>query len=152
MYGLRMNRRRIGSLLLAAPLLFVLPACSSTGNAIAKRGFIEAVNLHCRSTKARIEIAAKLTKMAAQTEQGKELTADAQSRVESAKDRVGELIDTIGSIAGPSGLQDDFIAGFEKLRDVPGQVAEGTLTKEEGLAQIEKTRSELREQGFVDCV
>lgn len=151
-----MTRRRITWVVAILPLLLIASGCASAGTALAqkagKAAFVEAVNLHCRSTKARIEIAGKIAKIAAETDQGKQMTADAQVRAEAAKDKAQSLIDQIGKLAGPTGLQDDLISGFKKLREIPGQMADGNLTKDEGLAQIEKTRADLRAKGFTDCV
>ena len=137
-------------------LAFVLPACtSSAADSLAKnaanRAFVEAVNLQCRSTKAKIEIAGKIAKIAAQTDKGQSVSADAETRLNAAKDKAQELIDRFSTLAGPSGLKDDLANGFKKLQDVSNDVAEGKLTKEEGLRQIEEARAQLREKGFDDC-
>ncbi len=134
---------------------FLLPACTSTGDSLAKqaanRAFIEAVNLQCRSTKAKIEIAGKIAKIASQTDKGQSVSADAETRLNTAKGKAQELIDRFSSLAGPSGLKDDLTSGFKKLQDVSNDVADGKLTKDEGLRQIEDARAQLRAKGFDDC-
>ena len=145
---------------LRAPALVVvlgllLPACTPAGDSLAKqaanRAFVEAVNLQCRSTKAKIEIAGKIARVASQTDKGTSVSADAESRLNSARDRAQELIDRFSALAGPSSLKSELSSGFKKLQQVSNDVSGGRLTKEEGLRQIEEARAQLRAKGFDDC-
>ena len=132
-----------------------LVACTSTGDSLAKqaanRAFIEAVNLQCRSTKAKVEIAGKIARIASQTDKGTSVSADAESRLNSARDRAQELVDRFSALAGPSGLKRELSSGFKKLQQVSNDVSGGRLTKEEGLRQIGEARAQLRAKGFDDC-
>ena len=147
------QRGRASALVVVFGLL--LQGCTSTVDSLAKqaanRAFIEAVNLQCRSTKAKIEIAGKIARIASQTDKGTSVSADAQSRLNSARDKAQTLIDRFAAIAGPNGLKGELSSGFKKLQDVSNDVADGRLTKEEGLRQIEAARAQLRANGFDDC-
>jgi hypothetical protein len=152
--GIRLGRRhrRATSACCAAVGLLALVGCSSTGKTLARAAFVQAVNLECRSTRARVEIAGRLATVAAQTDQGRGLTADGQAKLDAAKGRAQDLVDRFAGIGGPSGLQESLVAGFRTLKDIPGQVSDGSLTPEEGKRRIDATRADLRANGFVDCV
>jgi len=155
-YVLVMSFRRCRSAAVL-PLTFLLtlafvPGCSNTGSALARRGFIEAANLQCRSTRARVEIVGRLARATAETEEGKRLTADARAQLDAAKRKAGGLVGRFAGLAGSSGLRDELTRGFEKLQEIPGRVANGELSREEGLRQVDQARAGLREKGFVDCV
>ena len=147
------KRLRTTTGLFIAALL--LASCTPAGDSLAKkaanRAFVEAVNLQCRSTRAKIEIAGKIAKIASQTEKGKTVTGDAGERLATAKDRAQQLIDRVSALAGPSGLSDDLTNGFERLQSISNDIADGKLSKAEGLRQIEEARTQLRAKGFDDC-
>jgi hypothetical protein len=140
-------------LFLGAVVLATVPSgCSKSGKQLANRAFIEAVNLKCRTTKAKVEIAGRLAKAASETDKGKQVSADAQARVDGARAKADELIATITKLSGPVDLGDELTKGFGVLRDIPGQVSDGKLTQAEAAKKIEETRSQIRAKGFVDCV
>lgn len=151
---MRFRRCRSAAVLPLTVLLTLafVPGCSGTGSALAGRAFVEAANLQCRSTRARVEIAGRLARATAQTEEGKQLTAEVRAELDAAKRKAAGLVERFAGLAGSAGLHDELTRGFEKLQEIPGRVADGELSREEGLRQVDQTRASLRKKGFVDCV
>ena len=146
------NRVLALTVLLVLALPFAASGCGATAKSIGERAFVEAVNLKCRSDKAKFAVAKRVAGDLADTPKGQELQADAQKRLDDLGARWEELRVTVAKLNGPKPIEDVIAQAAESFKNLPGEVADKTLTPAEAKDKLESVRSELRAKGFVDCV
>lgn len=150
---IRGPRRRIFVTVASSTVaLSALGGCSESQKRLGERAFVEAVNLKCKSDKARFEAAKRMGLELAATPEGQDVTADVQAKLDEVTKTWESLRATASKLRGPQALQDELDAGLAKLKEVPGLVAEKTITPSDAASRVEEVRSELRARGFVDCV
>ncbi len=146
------NRVSVPTVLLAVGLSLGASGCGATANSIGERAFVEAVNLKCRSDKAKFAVAKRVAGDLADTPKGQELQADAQQRLDDLGDRWEDLRGTVAKLNGPKPIEDVIANAADAFKALPGQVMDKTLTPAEAKDKLEAVRADLRAKGFVDCV
>jgi hypothetical protein len=146
------NPFRVLTVSLAVVLPFGMSGCGATATSIGERAFVEAVNLKCRSDKARFAVAKRVAGELADTPKGQELQADAQKRLNDLGARWEELRGTVAKLNGPKPVEDVIAKAADAFKALPGQVLDKTLTPAEAKDKLEAVRADLRARGFVDCV
>jgi hypothetical protein len=140
------------TVLLAIGVPLGVSGCGPTAKSIGERAFVEAVNLKCRSDKAKFAVAKRVAGDLADTPKGQELQADAQKRLDDLGARWNDLRSTVAKLNGPKPIEDVVAKAAEVFKSLPGQVADKTLTPGEAKDKLESVRNELRKKGFVECV
>jgi hypothetical protein len=140
------------SVALAVALVVGATGCTETQQRLGERAFIEAVNLKCRTDRARLSAARRIGIELAATPAGQGVTADLRRSLDDVTDAWESLRSTARSLRGPKVLQDELDAGLARLKELPGAVSDRTLTPAEAAQRIDDVRSDLRARGFVDCV
>jgi hypothetical protein len=146
------NRFSTLTVLLTVGLPLLAGGCGATASSIGERAFVEAVNLKCRSDKARFAVAKRVAGDLADTPKGQELQADAQKRLDDLGARWDDLRGTVAKLNGPKPVEDVIAKAADALKVLPGQVMDKTLTPAEAKDKLEAVRADLRARGFVDCV
>jgi hypothetical protein len=146
------NRFLMLTVLLGVCVPVVSGGCGATAASIGERAFVEAVNLKCRSDKAKFAVAKRVAGDLADTPKGQELQADAQKRLEDLGSRWEELRGTVEKLNGPKPIEDVIAKAADAFTELPGQVMEKTLTPAEANNKLEQVRADLRARGFVECV
>ncbi len=146
------NRVSMLTVLLSVGLPFGASGCGATTKSIGERAFVEAVNLKCRSDKARFAVAKRAAGDLAATPKGQELQADAQKRLDDLGARWEELRGSVEKLNGPKAIEDVIANAADAFKALPGQVMDKTLTPVEARDKLEAVRTDLRARGFVDCV
>ena len=129
-----------------------LVGCGQTANSIGERAFVEAVNLKCRSDKAKFAVAKRVAGDLADTPKGQQLQGDAQQRLNELGELWKGLEGNVKKLQGPKPVQDALARASAELQKLPAAVADQTLTPEEAKAKLDAARADLRAKGFVDCV
>jgi hypothetical protein len=146
------TRSVVPTILLAVGLPFGLSSCGATASSIGERAFVEAVNLKCRSDKAKFAVAKRVAGDLADTPKGQELQADAQKRLDDLGARWEDLRGAVAKLNGPKPIEDVIAKAADAFKALPGQVMDKTLTPAEAKDKLEAVRADLRAKGFVDCV
>jgi cell division protein FtsB len=146
------TRTLVFTALLVIGIPFATSGCGTTAKSIGERAFIEAVNLKCRSDKAKFAVAKRVAGDLADTPKGQELQADAQKRLDDLGARWNDLRATVAKLNGPKPIEDVIAKAAEAFKALPGEVADKTLTPAEAKDKLESVRNDLREKGFVECV
>jgi hypothetical protein len=146
------NRVSMLTIVLAGGSVFAVSGCEATAKSIGQRAFVEAVNLKCRSDKAKFAVAKRVAGDLADTPKGQELQADAQRRLDDLGARWDELHGTVAKLNGPKPFEDVIANAADALKALPGQVLDKTVTPAEAKDKLEAIRTDLRAKGFVDCV
>jgi hypothetical protein len=148
-----MKRRfPVPTILLGVGVALGLSGCGATASSIGERAFVEAVNLKCRSDKAKFAVATRVAGDLANTPKGQELQADAQKRLDDLGARWEDLRRTVAKLNGPKPIEDVMAKAADAFKALPGQVLDKTLTPSEAKDKLESVRGDLRAKGFVDCV
>ncbi len=146
------NRFLMLTVLLGVGFPLVSAGCGATASSIGERAFVEAVNLKCRSDKAKFAVAKRVAGDLADTPKGQELQADAQKRLDDLGARWEELRVTVAKLNGPKPIEDVIAKAADAFKALPGQVMDKTLTPAEAKDKLEAVRADLRAKGFVECV
>lgn len=146
------NRSFLLTLCAAVVLPMLMSGCGSSGNTIGERAFVEAVNLKCRSDKARFALAKRVAGDLAETSRGQDLQADAQKRLDELGAGWEDLRGTVATLRGPKPVEEAIGKAVVAFKSLPGEVAKKTLTPAEAKEKLESIRADLRRKGFVDCV
>ena len=146
------NRVSVLMVLFASFVSLVMGGCGPTAKAVGERAFVEAVNLKCRNDKARFKLAKRVAGDLAATAQGQEVQADVQARLNDLGIKWEELRSNVSKLNGPKSIRNSLTSAASALKELPGQVADQTLTPAEARIKLESVRDNLRAQGFVDCV
>jgi hypothetical protein len=146
------NRVQVLTVLFVVGVTLMAGGCGATAKSIGERAFVEAVNLKCRSDKAKFAVARRVAGDLADTPKGQELQADAQKRLDDSSARWEDLRKSAAKLNGPKEVEDVIAQAAESFKTLPGQIADKTLTPAEAKDKLESVRSELRAKGFVDCV
>jgi hypothetical protein len=149
---MRRKYRGLTASSLALPLMALIGSCGQTVESIGERAFVEAVNLKCRSDKAKFAVAKRIAGELADTPKGQELQSDAQKRLDDLGANWKSLQKYVAKLKGPKPVQDALERASAELQKLPGAVADKTVTPQEAKAKLEAARDDLRARGFVDCV
>lgn len=122
-----------------------LAACSSTTRELGRSAFVKLVNVKCKAEKEKLAFAAEVADQLGLDDRAK-ATA---KRVSDATERFrGE----IRKLHGPKQLQDEIDAISAAAKQIPGRVAQGTITPEEAKAQLRGLQDRLESAGLGECV
>jgi hypothetical protein len=146
------NRFLMLTVLLGVGFPLVGAGCGASASSLGERAFVEAVNLKCRSDKAKFAVARRVAGDLADTPKGQELQSDAQKRLDDLGARWEDLRGTVAKLNGPKPIEDVIAKAAEVFKALPGQVMDKTLTPAEAKDKLEAVRADLRAKGFVECV
>lgn len=112
---------------------------------LAESAFVKAVNLKCKVSKAEFSLAWNLADELGADDKGRELAGQATEQTD-------ELLAEIDRLDGPADIRKDVERLFEQSSVTLQEMADGTVSLEDGRARLEELRQEARDRGLGECV
>jgi hypothetical protein len=124
---------------------FVGVGCSKQAKEIGTSALIKFVNVKCLAERQKFSFAVEVADKLGVDEKAKEIARDAAARTQGLRDQIAK-------VKAPTQFRDQLDGLLAKAKEIPGHVADRTITPEEGRAQLEQVRNELRAKGLGNCV